>query len=1378
MNKQEILALTVDGLKEKLVELNLSRAGTKTVLRERLLSHFAIETGEDFQNDSDGNDSVYSAANSSQNVLAGRGSIFTLRDISDSVSHFSGEGLPEIGIWVQEFEDCAATVNWSSVQKFIYAKQLLKGAARIFIRSQPNIKTWDSLKECLSEEFGRKLSSLQVHKLLRNRKKRGNESLKEYLYSLQEIGNQIRLDDESLIEYFVEGIPDSRTNKTLLYQATNIKELKEKLRAYEKISQVGRSTNNSTGFSQSKGSINKNVEKNDDRKVRKCYKCGDNSHLANECVSKEIRCYRCKQVGHKSFDCKVNVKKENSNEDRKASGGNVHTLTSDNISDRLISSNRVFKDILINGKEISAIVDTGSDICAITRDVLLLLNDVELSKETKTLVGIGDKDITTIGSFTVDVDLDGVVLPITFHVAKEGDILYSAVIGNDIFQYVDMVIAKDGATFTKKSVSNVNNGSVESSSDNIAKKPDDDTACFEQSAKNVESEMEQDFLKIMGAMVLGNNDSLELDFEGLSEEYKKLILSFVAQYEPKKPDFYPVKMKIVLADETPVSHRPRRLSIPDQEIVDRQVNEWLRDGIVKVSYSEFSSPVVLVGKKDGSKRLCCDYRKLNEKMVRDNYPMALIDEVVQKLQEAKIYTTLDLRNGFFHVPIEPESQKYTSFVTPKGQYEFLFVPFGIKNSPAVFCRYISSIFRGLVNDRTVIIYMDDIVIPSLTVEEGIEKLVKVLKVCETNGLKIKWEKCQFLKRKISFLGYEIENSSILPSVSKTKAVENFPLPVNQKCVQRFLGLTSYFRRFVPDYAMIAKPISDLLRKGVEFQMGDEQILAFKQLKSALVNAPVLKLFIPGALTEIHTDASMYGYGAVLLQVDQCDQQLHPVEYLSRKTTLAEQKYTSYELEVLAVIEALRKWRVYIMGIKFKIVTDCNAFAMTMKKNDIPVRVSRWALFLQEFEYEIEHRSGTKMRHVDALSRVSCLMMEDSLRHQIKGAQVQDEWIKAVRKALENGPYADYFIKYGILYKNPDKELIVIPSAMEKEIIELTHRQGHFAAKKTVDLLEKNFYIPDAHSKVDKIIRNCVPCIVSEAKRGRKEGFLCPIDKSDKPLVVYHLDHVGPMEVTHKQYNHILVVVDGFTKFVWLYPTKSTGSSEVIDRLSKQASIFGNPELVITDRGTAFTSREFEEYCVTENVQHLLIATGVPRGNGQVERMHRILVPMLAKLCIENPQNWYRHVNKVQQIINSTATRSTKFSPFRLLTGVDMRNKDYPDLRRMVEDEILSELTDRRESERLEARQNILKLQQENCKTFNKKRIPEIKYKVNDLVAIKRTQYGSGLKLRPKFHGPYKVVTCRKHGRYEVEKVGSSEGPTKTSTVAEYMKPWSGHSGRM
>lgn len=192
------------------------------------------------------------------------------------------------------------------------------------------------------------------------------------------------------------------------------------------------------------------------------------------------------------------------------------------------------------------------------------------------------------------------------------------------------------------------------------------------------------------------------------------------------------------------------------------------------------------------------------------------------------------------------------------------------------------------------------------------------------------------------------------------------------------------------------------------------------------------------------------------------------------------------------------------------------------------------------------------------------------------------------------------------------------------------------------------------------MRSCIECIITDSKVGKKEGFLNPLNKEDKPLGTFHVDHVGPMEKTNKAYNYILVVVDAFSKFVWQYPTKNTGAEAVVDRLKKQAANFGNSKRIISDRGAAFTSNLFKEYCKSENIQHLLIATGVPRGNGQVERIHKIVVPIVSKLCHENPGSWYKHVDRVQQLINNTPPRSTKSSPFKILTGLEMRVTEAPE----------------------------------------------------------------------------------------------------------------------
>ncbi|GFU83297.1 retrovirus-related Pol polyprotein from transposon 297 [Trichonephila clavipes] len=235
-------------------------------------------------------------------------------------------------------------------------------------------------------------------------------------------------------------------------------------------------------------------------------------------------------------------------------------------------------------------------------------------------------------------------------------------------------------------------------------------------------------------------------------------------------------MTILLSDDIPVSQRSRRLPFVEQKIVENQIQEWLNTNIIKPSCSDYAAPIVLCKKKNGEHRLCVDYRNLNRKMIKDKFPLPLIEEVLDKLENSKVYTSLDLKNGFFHVPMDPNSTKYTSFVTHEGQYEFLRVPFGLSNSPSVFQRFIYTVFRKLIRDNILIVYMDDLLIPSQNEAEGLNKLRLVLQTAADFGLELNLKKCNFLQRKIEFLGYIIENGTIKPSPSKTQAVQNFPQP--------------------------------------------------------------------------------------------------------------------------------------------------------------------------------------------------------------------------------------------------------------------------------------------------------------------------------------------------------------------------------------------------------------------------------------------------------------------------------------------------------------------------------------------------------------------------------------------------------------------------
>lgn len=458
---------------------------------------------------------------------------------------------------------------------------------------------------------------------------------------------------------------------------------------------------------------------------------------------------------------------------------------------------------------------------------------------------------------------------------------------------------------------------------------------------------------------------------GLSADQQSDVKQLLAEYADvfsNKPGCTSLaEHRIETGSAKPVRQHPYRLPHAYRDTVQEELRDMLEHGIIETSTSEWASPIVLVPKKDGSLRMCVDYRKLNSVSEADAYPMPRIDELIDRLGGAKFITTLDLTRGYWQVPVAQESRAKTAFTTPFGLYQFTVMPFGLHGAPATFQRIMDSLLNGAGSYSAA--YLDDLVIYSGNWQEHLQHLREVLQRLREAGLTAKPAKCQFGTNSCVYLGHIVGGGEVRPEVAKSQAVADFPPPTTKKDVRAFLGLTGYYRRFVPDYATIALPLTDLTRKAAPNSVvwTAECDTAFTELKRRLTSAPVLKSPDFDREFILQTDASERGIGAVLSQ-RAVDGEEHPIAYYSRKLLPREERYATVEKECLAIKLGVQAFRVYLLGRKFVVQTDHRSLEWLHRLKENNARLTRWSLSLQPYIFTVEHRAGRDNANADGLSR--------------------------------------------------------------------------------------------------------------------------------------------------------------------------------------------------------------------------------------------------------------------------------------------------------------------------------------------------------------------------------------------------------------------------
>lgn len=430
---------------------------------------------------------------------------------------------------------------------------------------------------------------------------------------------------------------------------------------------------------------------------------------------------------------------------------------------------------------------------------------------------------------------------------------------------------------------------------------------------------------------------------------------------------------------------------------------------------------------------------------------------------------------------------------------------------------------------------------------------------------------------------------------------------------------------------------------------------------------------------------------------------------------------------------------------------------TLEKKEINSKISRWSLYLEQFNYSIVHRPSDHMRHVDSLSRVNVLLLDiredtqDVFINSLYVAQLQDSNIQSVKAAILGGQLKDYEVRDNIVYKKQAKKLLLyVPKDMEQSVIFRYHdSMGHFGVDKVCSEIKRLFWFPQMKAKVLEHGRTCVTCVTFNPKAKKYDGYLQTIDKGTVPFDTVHIDHLGPLEITRAKNVYICAIVDGFSKFIKLFATKSTKTCEVLRALRLCFNYYSKPRRIISDRGTSFTSKDFEAFCNIHSIDHVLIATNCPKANGQIERYNRTLVPLLAKLVEIRKACWDNVLFEAEYLLNNSYNRSIDNRPAVLLFGVKQRFRSETDLELFIEN--LNKTVDRDlEQLRDEAANKIRQLQEYNKRKYDEKCRRNTTYNEGDLVAIKTNKVaGENNKLKAKYKGPYVIKKVLDNNRYVV-----------------------------
>ena len=755
----------------------------------------------------------------------------------------------------------------------------------------------------------------------------------------------------------------------------------------------------------------------------------------------------------------------------------------------------------------------------------------------------------------------------------------------------------------------------------------------------------------------------------------------------------PVLQHTIETTGPPVRQPYRRQNPAVRREEMNQVQQMLSSGVIRPSNSPWASPVVMVKKKDGSLRFCVNFRQLNASTTKDAHPIPRIDDLLDALHGARWFSTLDLKSGYWQVPIQEQDKEKTAFRTSSGQlFEFNQVPFGLCNAPATFSRLMDRVLAGL-HWETCLFYLDDIIVFSKTWEEHVARLRQVFDRLRQAKLKLGAEKCTFAAAEVSYLGHRVTVDGLLPDPDLLKAIRDIEAPKSATEVRSFLGLAGYYRRYVNNFAAIAGPLHALTRKDTVFHWTPECQQAFDTLKLHLTTSPITAFPDFSLPFRLYTDASTAGLGAILAQVRDGKERI--ICCASRSLNQAEKAYPATKLECLAIVWAVAKFRPYLMALSFEVYTDHYALQWLKTMRTGSALLHRWSAALEEYDYVVKHRPGKIQTHVDGLSR---LPVEPP---PPEGSLLQVQTLEGEEEAR----------------------------SIARELHAATHLGGHALWK-----LFRDRYEHKAGRRIClEEARSCHQCQLGTdyGHQPKTAGTI----QSQGPWDTLSIDIVGPLPADRRK-EFLIVFVDCFSKYTILVPAYHHTAAAVSEALLQHVvPYFGTPRRLLSDRGREFISAIWTHLLRVLGIQRILTSPYHPEGNAINERSHRTLNNMLRARLLEGPSTkaWVDKIPGIMLTLNSMPHEPHGFSASMIATGREPTLP--PDLAHGANPSSPSSEAIPDYVEQIRRRLQMTHLQLAP-KENNPRPNP---YQEGSLVYVSTTPPERTSKLAPRWKGPYRVV---------------------------------------